>query len=268
MADARQTETPTRFDAITERQSVIAELVRTNGFAGIDELAERFQVTTQTIRRDVNHLCDLGMMRRVHGGVQLMSSGNLPFRLRQVLRLETKRRIASAMANVIPQGATVALSIGTTLEAVAEALAHKRTRIFTNNLHVAMSAHDADGTTVVIPGGTLRPGDGDIVGNHTVEFFERFKVDFGIFGVAAVDPDGGLLDFHEDEVAARQAILANCREAYLVLDHTKFDRQAHVRGGHITDVSHVVCDATPPPPITAKLAEAGVGLILCQEGDA
>lgn len=268
MAQTQQPEPAARFDAITERQSTIAELVRTNGFAGIDELADRFQVTTQTIRRDVNHLCELGMMRRVHGGVQLLSSGNLPFRLRQVLRLETKRRIGAAMAQVIPHGASVSLSIGTTLEAVAAALSHRRTRIYTNNLHVAMSAHDTEATSVTIPGGTLRSGDGDIVGSNAVEFFGRFKVDYGIFGVAAVDPDGALLDFHEEEVAARQAILANCRESYLVLDHTKFERRAHVRGGHITDVSHIVCDAEPPPPVRAQLDAAGVGLILCGETEA
>ena len=252
-------------NGLSERQSEIAELVRESGSAGIEELALRFSVSTQTIRKDVNGLCDQGLVRRVHGGVQMASRGNLDYRMRRVLRIGAKRQIAAAVAPTIPNGASIAVSIGTTPETVvAGLLDHKDLKIFTNNLNIAMIANSVSGFQVSIPGGTIRAGDGDIVGPAAVSFFESYKVDIGIFGVAAVDADGGLLDFHEEEVAARQAILKNCRTAYLVLDQMKFTRQAHVRGGHITDVAHVFCDTAPPAPITAMLAKQNVRITLSE----
>jgi len=251
-------------DTLSERQSEIAELVRTTGFAGIDELADRFSVSTQTIRKDVNGLCDKGLLRRVHGGVQLASVGNLEYRMRKVLRYSAKQQIAAAVAEAIPNGSSLSISIGTTPEAVVSAmLGHTNLKIQSNNLNIAMIANTAGSFDVSIPGGLIRRGDGDIVGPAAVAFFESYKADFGIFGVAAVDADGGLLDFYEEEVAARQAILRNCRTSFLVLDHMKFERNAHVRGGHITDVDRVFCDKAPPPGIASKLAEAGVTVTIC-----
>lgn len=252
--------------ALSERQSEIAELVRQNGFAGIDVLAERFSVSTQTIRKDVNGLCDQGLLRRVHGGVQLTRLGNLDYRMRRVLRIGAKRQIAERVATEIPNGASIAMSIGTTPETVVTSLLrHSDLKIFTNNLNIAMLANAASGIQVSIPGGTIRPGDGDIVGPTAVSFFESYKVDIGIFGVAAVEADGGLLDFHPEEVAARDAILRNCRTAFLVVDQMKFSRLAHVRGGHITDVDHVFCDGAPPASIASMLSRANVPVTLCQK---
>jgi DeoR family glycerol-3-phosphate regulon repressor len=247
---------------LSQRQAEIAELVRESGFLSVDGLAERFAVTTQTIRRDLTGLCDLGLVRRRHGGVERPANGeNLAYGTRQVLNLEAKERVADAVARFVPDGATLAFSIGTTPEVVARRLVDRRAlRIFTNNLNVAMTLSANPSFQVTIAGGRLRSGDRDILGAGTVEFFSAYKVDIGIFGVAGVDEDGTLLDFHEDEVAARQAIRDNCRTSFLVLDHTKFGRAAHVRGGAITEVDRVFCDRAPPPALAACLAEAGTAL--------
>lgn len=253
-------------EPVSERQSEIADLVRSEGFAAIDRLAERFGVSTQTIRKDVNELCERGLLRRVHGGVQVAASGNLAFDTRKVLRFSAKRKIAAHVAATIPNGASIAVSIGSTPAIVIAALGrHRGLKIFTNNLHVAVAASQIDGVSISIAGGGVRPRDGDVIGASAVEFFQKYKVDIGVFGVAAVDEDGGLLDFEEDEVAARQAILRNCRRSYLVLDQMKFERSAHVRGGLITDVSHVFCDAEPPGSIASMLASAGVGWTICED---
>jgi DeoR family glycerol-3-phosphate regulon repressor len=250
---------------ITARQREIADLVQSNGFASVEALAERFEVTTQTIRRDLTRLCEHGILRRTHGGVEPPAPvGNLHYARRQILNLPQKRAIAETVAGRVPDGASLAFSIGTTPEIVMQALTrHQGLRIFTNNLHVAFSASQNPGFEVTIAGGRLRHGDRDILGADTERFFSSYKVDIGIFGVAGVDADGTLLDFHEDEVAARQAILANCRRAFLVLDASKFGRPAHVRGGHITEVAGVFCDTPLPPTIASLLAEAGRETATC-----
>ncbi len=241
---------------ITTRQAEIANLVQKAGFASVEELAERFEVTTQTIRRDVNGLCELGILRRTHGGVEPPAPvSNIHYSTRQILNLPQKKRIADLVAKEIGSGQSLAFSIGTTPEIVMQALVnHERLNVFTNNLNVAFTASANPTFQVTIAGGRLRHGDRDILGSSAQEFFANYKVDVGIFGVAGVDEDGTLLDFHEDEVAARQSILANCRKSFLVLDHSKFGRSAHVRGGHISDLSGIFSDKPVPVSIRALLS--------------
>ena len=249
------------------RQAQVAEIVRQQGQARVEDLARTFGVSTQTIRKDVNAMCAQGLLRRVHGGVELAGPSADHYELRRVLNIEPKRRVGRAAATLIPDGATLAVSIGTTPELAVAALDRRRgLRIFTNNLHVAMTAHRFDGAEVTVPGGKLRRAEADIVGPSATAFFDAYRFDFGLFGVAAVDADGGLLDLSEEDVHSREAISRNADARILALDVSKFGRRAHVRSGDIRDVEHVVCDAPPPAPIRARLAEAGVNLLICEDG--
>src|SRR3954469_5653221 len=219
---------------VTKRQARILEIVREKGFASIEHLAGHFDVTQQTVRRVVNQLCDQGLLRRIHGGVGLpVQSQNLAYGSRQGLNPDAKRRIAQAVSNFIPDGASLMIGLGTTPEYVAQALSHRQDlRVITNNLNVAAAFARNPDVEITIAGGTLRSLDRDIVGEAAARFFSGYRADYGIFGVGGVDQDGTLLDFHMDEVLARQSIVVNSPIAVLVADTTKFGRNARVRGGH------------------------------------
>ncbi len=250
----------------TERQAQVAEIVRAKGHAKVEELARLFGVSAQTIRKDVNAMCERGLLRRVHGGVELSATSADHYALRRILNIGPKRAIGQATAQLIPDETALAVSIGTTPEMVVAQLGqHAGLRIFSNNMHVAMTAHEFATASVTIPGGTLRPSEADIVGPSAVNFFDAYRFDIGVFGVAAVDDDGGLLDLCEEDVRSRDAISRNADLRILVLDVSKFQRRAHARGGHICDVDHVVCDQRPPEPMCQMLAEANVALTICEE---
>ncbi|MCR9256044.1 MAG: DeoR/GlpR family DNA-binding transcription regulator [Alphaproteobacteria bacterium] len=253
---------------LSDRQERIADMVRDADFLDVETLAGQFNVTTQTIRRDLNVLCDYGLARRRHGGVERPSTvGNLAYSSRQILNTKEKRTIAQAVARLVPNGASLAFSIGTTPELVAEALlGHEGLRIFTNNLNVAMLACTNRSFQVTVAGGTIRNGDRDVLGPEVERFFSGYRVDFGIFGVAGIEEDGALLDFSQDEVLARQAIRQHSRESFLVADFSKFSRRAHVRGGQIEDADHFFCDSPPPAPIVDRLAATGVALTVGDGG--
>jgi len=253
---------------LTERQIEIAEMIRESDFLDVESLANRFDVTSQTIRRDLTVLCDHGLARRRHGGVEKpLTGGNLAYRSRQILNNAAKKAIAREVARRIPHGASVAFSIGTTPEIVAQALlAHEGLKVFTNNLNVAMLCCGNPTFEVTVVGGTVRNSDRDVLGPDVQRFFSAYKVDFGVYGVGGVEDDGTLLDFHPDEVAARQAIRENSRNSFLVLDASKFMRPAHIRGGRIEEVDCVFCDQRPPRAITERLNGAGVELVVC-DGD-
>lgn len=244
------------------RQDEILEIVRERGFASTEQLAARFNVTQQTIRRMVNQLCERGLLRRIHGGVGLpVLNQNLAYESRQHLNSEAKRRIAQAVHDFIPDGVSIMIGLGTTPEYAALALAGRSNlRIITNSLNVASAfARNAE-VEITLAGGTLRPLDRDIIGDGAVQFFSRFKADIGIFGVGGIDDDGTLLDFHSGEVQAREAIVANSRTALLVADGSKFGRSAPVRGGHLRDCHHFITDR-PLPPGFQRLSEQYAGMI-------
>ncbi len=253
---------------LSERQAEIVALVREHEFLTVDALSERFEVTTQTIRRDLATLCDYGLARRRHGGIERpLSEKNLSYGSRQILARSEKLAIARKVAQQVPNGSSLAFSIGTTPQVVAEALLqHERLRIFTNNLNIAMLSCENPSFEVNIVGGRLRNSDRDVLGPGLDDFMSSYMVDIGIYGAAGVAEDGTLLDFDEQEVRARQLIRKNSRKTFLVLDQSKFGRPAHVRGGNIGEATAVFCDSRPPDRIVRILAQSGSKLIICREG--
>lgn len=251
---------------LTSRQADISDLLRQKTFITVDELANKFEVTGQTIRRDINQLCDLGLARRRHGGiVPISTTGNLAYDSRQALNRIGKVQVAEGVAKLIPNSSSISLGIGTTPEIVMNALLqHDSLRIFTNSLNIAQIASVNPNFEINICGGRVRNADHDLIGSNAQEFFGSYKTDFGIFGVAGVDLDGGLLDFYEEEVRIRDLIRTNCRESILVLDHLKFGRAAHVRGGEIQDISKIFCDKRPPEDVCDLLEKSGSELIICE----
>lgn len=242
----------------SERQRAILDRLGGAGRTTIEALAAAHAVSPQTIRRDVNELCAAGLLRRVHGGVQLPGAENLLYASRRGLNQGAKDAIGARFAQIVPSGASLSVSIGTTPEVAIRALAEQSdVTLATNNLNIALFACDREGWQVMVPGGTVRAGDRDILGPQVEDFFGRYQVDFGVFGVGGVAEDGTLLDFSEAEVAARMAILRNCRRSVLLLDHTKFGRAAHVRGGHLSDLDLVICDRPLPEGLAQAVAQAG-----------
>jgi len=110
--------------SVSLRHSAILALFRQHGSMGMDALAEHFSVTAQTIRRDINALCDADILRRRHGGAELiLSPRNLPYDARRINHLAQKIEIGEAAARLIPNSCCILIGIGTTLEQVALALA-------------------------------------------------------------------------------------------------------------------------------------------------
>ncbi len=248
------------------RQSKIQELVQANGFVTIDFLAREFDVTPQTIRRDINTLSKRGAINRYHGGAGIGSSTeNVAYNQRKVLCFREKQKIARLVAAQIPDHASLFINIGTTTEAIAQALcSHKRLRIITNNLNVATILSAKSDFEVIVAGGLVRHRDCGIIGEATIDFIQQFKVDFGIIGISGIDADGTLLDFDYREVRAARAIIDNSRKVFLAADHTKFGRNAMVRLGSIVEIDALFTDKHPPAGLVEIIAEADVDLFVAR----
>lgn len=261
-----------RFGAVTiqcmtpnPRQSQLLDEVRARGAVTVEALAEGFNVTLQTVRRDVKLLAEAGLLARFHGGVRLPHSTteNIAYRQRESLNAEGKRRIARAVAARVPNGCSLLINLGTTNEAVArELLQHKGLRVITNNLNVARILADNPDCEVIVTGGVVRHRDRGIVGEATVDFIRQFKVDIGIIGISGIETDGSLRDYDYREVMVARVIIEQSREVWLVADQGKFNRPAMVELARVDQIDLLFTDAAPPEPFPALLAEAGVQLEL------
>lgn len=249
--------------AITGRQQKIVELVRRQGFVAIEDMARLFDITPQTVRRDINELRDCGLLRRYHGGAGLPSTvENIAYEARQILNLEGKQRIAKLIAREIPDHASLSITLGTTTKQAGRALCeHKGLRVITNHLQIAAMLSQQSNSEVMLAGGTLRSLDAGITGELTLDFFRNFKVDYALMSISGIELDGSLYDFDYREVRLLRVIMANAHKVFLLADHSKYERHALVRVGHVADhIDALFTDRAPPAQLAAVLERSNIAV--------
>ena len=229
------------------RQQQILKTARQQGLVLVDELVNQFNVTPQTIRKDLNELCESGALSRLHGGATLASGiTNVNYEQRQHIASTQKQNLARLCAQHIPNNSSLFINIGTTTEAVAhELLNHRDLMVVTNNLNVANTLLQNPSFEVIVAGGMLRHADRAIIGEATVDFVRQFRLDYAVVGISALDEDGTLLDYDYREVKVTQAILQSARKTCLVTDKSKLGRKVPVRVGHVSQLSDLFMDELP-----------------------
>lgn len=246
-----------------DRQQRILQFARDAGSVEVDDLAVRFGVTPQTIRRDLNALARTSLLSRVHGGAVVASGiGNMEYGIRRTVATGAKGAIGAAAAALIPNGASLFINIGTTTEAVACHLLHHRDlMVVSNNLNVVDLLNAHTGIDVVVVGGQVRRSDRAVVGALAMEFIRSFKVDYALIGASAIDPDGSLLDFAVDEVQVTRTLIEHARQVILVADCSKVGRAAPVRIGALSAIDYLVTDRLSDPTLRAACTRDGIQVI-------
>jgi DeoR family glycerol-3-phosphate regulon repressor len=239
------------MEILNKRQHDILSLAEEEGYVSVENLAETFVVTQQTIRRDINNLCDQELLTRTHGGA-FYSSGvlNFAYKSRKSLASDEKKEIADAVAAIIPDNSSIVINIGTTTEQVAESLlSHQGLKVITNNINIVNIFAQSNNAEVWLAGGKVRNSDCAVIGKNTADFIKQFKVDYAVVGVSAIDNDGSLMDFDYEEVLVSKAIFEHCRKLILVADNFKFDRTAPMLIGNISEIDTLVTNIQPSPEI-------------------
>ncbi len=242
------------------RQQQILTEARKYGQVQVDSLVETFEVTPQTIRKDLNELCEKQLLTRVHGGAVVVSGvANMDYEQRRSIASLEKQQLAIQCAKNIPNNSSLFINIGTTTEAVAQALlGHHELMVVTNNLNVANILIQNSSFEVIVAGGVLRHTDSAIIGEATVDFVQQFKLDYAIIGTSALDEHGSLLDYDYREVRVTKAILENTRERFLVTDKSKLERKAPIRVAHVSQLTSIFIDSMPSPTLHKVCNQHGV----------
>ena len=247
----------------SKRHTDIIGLLENRGTLAVSTLAEQFQVSLETIRRDVKPLVESGLLVRSHGAVGLAGQlGEAPFQKRMRENAEAKRAIARAVAATIRDGDAVMLDTGTTTSFLARELVRlRRLTIITNSSDIARTLATQNGNRVYMAGGELRPDNGAAFGKSALEFITQFSVSHAVISAGAIDASG-IMDFDLDEAEFARMVLSRGERRIVVSDHTKFGRRGLIAVCPFGGFNMLATDRAPPPEIADGLAAAGTDLLL------
>ena len=207
------------LSAFSPRQREILALTERNGFVTIESLAEEFGVSAQTIRRDIIALADAGRLQRFHGGAGVTGQTEtlrLDHGQKEQLSVEDKARVAQTAAACVPDGASLFLDVGTTVEMAAKALnARPGFRVFTNSMRAAL-AFDPSRHDVNVIGRRVAGRDGSLVGEETMLALQGLRLDYALIGCSAVDAEGRVMDFDLSKIAVKKVAMQAARKSLLL----------------------------------------------------
>lgn len=244
------------------RQAKICELVNRRGEVSVEEMAERFSASPETIRRDLSALAEAGRLRKVHGGARapaVPEEGVLRARMRQ--NLLAKQLIAEKAAGLVRPGMVLFVDTGsTTLIAARELARIRRLTVITNSTQIAdVFATGAGAAEVILLGGRYRHENAQSVGAETIAQVGLYSADMALLTIGALDTRGAT-DFSSREAQLARAMIANAEACTLLVDHSKLGKRAPFRVCRLDQVATLVTDRAVEESLKESLKENRVAL--------
>jgi len=243
-------------------EQIMSELARRGSVDG-DELAGLLGTSRATIRRDLDAMQKVGLLRRTHGGATTADTRDeLPFQSKLAAYLPEKRAIAFMTASLIPEGCVIGCTGGTTVTHVIRALKEKRVTVVTNAINLAMELAGASQPEVILTGGVLRTRSYELVGHIAERTIKDFHLDIALIGVDGLDFTHGLSTFTVSEAHAAALYIDHAREVWVITDHSKIGRTAPALIAPLARASRVITDANLPGDQAERFAQAGITLTI------
>jgi len=252
-----------------ERHSRIVELTFRKGRVLIDEISEAFHVSKMTARRDLNQLEREGLLRRFHGGAEAVigRSYEPAFGARVSRAREAKAAIGRKAAELVKDGESIALDVGTTTLEMIPGLKDRRdVTIVTSCLQIAdlvvrqLALEVA--ARLIVTGGIVRPRELSMVGPIPQQVYESLHVDKAFIGAAGVSPESGLTEFNVEDAQVKQALMRSARQCIVLADGSKFGKTRFASFAALETVHKVVTDRSAPADVLAAIRDRGVDVVL------
>lgn len=246
-----------------DRQNRIVDLVDQQGEVTVEELTALFDVSAETIRRDLAQLAASGALLKAHGVARRMRhvvEGSFDERLGE--HAEAKAIIAQKVAAEIRAGEALFIDTGTTTLACASVLSRlPNLTVVTNSVAIARLMATGEGQAEVhLLGGRYAPDNAQTVGVAAAAGLEGFQADVAVLTVTALDAEGGAMDANPEEAHIARTMLANARRSIILAHGAKLGRTAPHRVCRLDQIDMLVCDRHPDAPLAKALAAAGVEL--------
>jgi len=250
---------------IEERQQTILKLLESQSSVQIADLRDQFDVSKMTIRRDLDQLERKGLLRRVHGGAVNTrgSSYEPPYPSREPVNRDKKERIGQAAADLVQDGDSITLDIGTTTLEMTRHLQKKNNlTLITPSLHIANALSQQPNIRLILTGGILRSGELSLIGNLAERVFEDFFVDKLFLGIGCIDISAGLTEFNLEDALVKKAMLKSAKEVIVLADASKFEQIAFASVSTIDVISRIVTDSSLDESVRLMLEARDIEVIL------
>ena len=231
-----------------ERRNLILEKLHEEKRVVVSELSQLYNVSEETIRRDLDKLEKEGLAKKSYGGAVINEdvSIDLPFNIRKNQNVGGKQKMAELVAGMIDDGEHIFLDASSTAVFVAKALKTKeRLTVITNSMEILLELSDVTGWNIISTGGRMKEGYLAFLGSRTEEAIRSYYADKVIISCKALDHEWGIMESQEAFGSTKRCMMASGRKKILVIDSRKFDRTAFSVAGNLRDVDVVVTDTKP-----------------------
>ena len=231
-----------------ERRNLILEKLQEEKRVVVSELSQLYNVSEETIRRDLDKLEKEGLAKKSYGGAVINEdvSIDLPFNIRKNQNVGGKQKMAELVAGMIDDGEYIFLDASSTAVFVAKALKTKeRLTVITNSMEILLELSDVTGWNIISTGGRMKEGYLAFLGSRTEEAIRSYYADKVIISCKALDHEWGIMESQEAFGSTKRCMMASGRKKILVIDSRKFDRTAFSVAGNLRDVDVVVTDTKP-----------------------
>lgn len=233
--------------AIERRNEILAKLQEENKVL-VSDLSQYYDVTEETIRRDLEKLEQEGYAKKTYGGAILSDSLSLdlPYNVRKQTNVQGKQVIARLVSELIEDGERLMLDSSSTALYIAKNIKNRKNMtIITNSIEILLELADRPEWKVLSTGGAMREGALSLVGQQAVRMIDNFYVDKAIISCKGIDKKYGITDSNEPDVQIKQHILRASRQKILAADSKKFDKISFTKMGDLSEVDMVVTDQKP-----------------------
>ncbi len=247
-----------------ERRNAILEKLQVERRVVVSELSAIFEVSEETIRRDLDKLENEGYAIKSYGGAVLNENANmdLPFNVRKNRNVIGKQKIANLVEKMIRDGERIVLDASSTAVAIAKAIKDKKDiTVITNSLEIAIELSDAPGLTVISTGGQVTTSSFALVGALTERALRSYYVDKAIISSKGLDIEAGFTDSDDRHASNKMTMLNIAKVKMLAVDHSKFKRISFSKIGDFRDIDIIVTDKKPDTEWLQKFEEMKVECI-------
>lgn len=231
-----------------ERRNLIFDMLQRDKRVVVSELSSLFNVSEETIRRDLEKLSEEGYVTKTYGGAVLNEDSyvDMPFVIRKDTNVAEKQIIGKLIADLVEDGEKLMVDSSTTSVFAARYLkSRKNITMITNSVELLVEMSDVPSFHVISTGGNLRVDTLSLTGNQVDKVFSSYIVDTAIFSCKGVDIAAGVTDSNEVNAYIKKTILSAARRKFLAVDHTKFNVAALVRICRVDELTHIITDVKP-----------------------
>ena len=247
-----------------ERRNAILEKLQVERRVVVSELSALYDVSEETIRRDLDKLENDGYAIKSYGGAVINENSNLdlPYNVRKNTNVLGKQKIAALISEMVHDGDNIMLDASSTAVAIAKAIKNKKDlTVITNSLEIALELIETPGCNVISTGGVATGSSFALVGSVTDKTIRSYYVDKAIISCKGIDMYAGFTESDERHANNKASMFYMAKTKILAIDSSKFDKIAFAKIGDLREISKIVTDKKPEEEWLQKFEELGVECI-------